>query len=134
LDIPSSSPCSLTICAAYFPLTNLQLHKSALPISLTVGMAASTLRACFGQPAKACTSCTFDTVTLVSQWKRFIYTFKVTWGFSLFLLKSCWTSSRGLVTVRCFRYLVCAEHPVQRRSISSSAIACMRSSNFCHIS
>jgi hypothetical protein len=52
LDIPSSSQCSSTICAADFPLTNLQPHKSALPISAPVGMAASTLRACFGQPAK----------------------------------------------------------------------------------
>ena len=46
-----------------FPLTNLQPHKSTLPISPTDGMAASTLRPCFGQPAEACTSCTFDTVT-----------------------------------------------------------------------
>ena len=46
-----------------FPLTNLQPHKSALTISPTDGMAASTLRPCFGQPAEACTSCTFDTVT-----------------------------------------------------------------------
>jgi len=58
-----SSPCSSTICATDFPLTNLQPHKSALPISPTDGMAASTLRPCFGQPAEACTSCTFDTVT-----------------------------------------------------------------------
>jgi hypothetical protein len=42
---------------------NLQPHKSALLISAPVGMAASTLRACFGQPAEACTSCTFNTVT-----------------------------------------------------------------------
>jgi hypothetical protein len=34
LDIPSSSPCSSTICAANFPLKNLQLHKFALPIFL----------------------------------------------------------------------------------------------------
>jgi len=33
LDSPSSSQCSSTICAADFPLTNLQPHKSALPIS-----------------------------------------------------------------------------------------------------
>jgi len=46
-----------------FPLTNLQPHKSALTISPTDGMAASTLRPCFGQLAEACTSCTFDTVT-----------------------------------------------------------------------
>jgi hypothetical protein len=52
------------ICATDFPLTNLQLHKSALTIYLLVGMAASTLRHCFGQPAEVCTSCTFDTVTL----------------------------------------------------------------------
>jgi hypothetical protein len=64
LDIPSSSPCSSTICAADFPLTNLQPHKSALPISPIVGMAASTLRPCFGQPAEVCIPCTFDTVTL----------------------------------------------------------------------
>jgi hypothetical protein len=63
LDIPSSSPCSSTIYAADFPLTNLQPHKSALPISPTVGMAASTLRPYFGQPAKVCTSCTFNNVT-----------------------------------------------------------------------
>jgi hypothetical protein len=62
LDIPSSSPCSSTICFADFPLTNLQPHKSALPISSTVSMAASTLRPCFGQPAEVCTSCTFNTV------------------------------------------------------------------------
>jgi len=30
LDIPSSSPCSSTICVADFSLTNLQLHKSVL--------------------------------------------------------------------------------------------------------
>jgi len=63
LDIPSSSQCSSTICAADFPSTNLQLHKSALPISSSVGMAASTLRACFGQPAEVCIPCTFYTVT-----------------------------------------------------------------------
>jgi hypothetical protein len=63
LDIPSSSPCSSTICAADFPLTNLQLHKSALLIYAPVGMAASTPRHCFGQPVEVCTSCTFDTVT-----------------------------------------------------------------------
>jgi len=63
LDIPSSSPCSSTICAADFPLMNLQPHKSALPIYPTVGMAASTLRHCFGQPAEVCTSCTFNTIT-----------------------------------------------------------------------
>jgi len=64
LDIPASSPCSSTICAADFSLTNLQPHKSALSIYLTVGIIASTLRHCFGQPAKVCTSCTFDTVTV----------------------------------------------------------------------
>jgi len=64
LDSPSSSPCSSTICAADFPLTNLQPHKSALPISPTVGMVASTLRPCFGQPVEVCTSCTFNTVTV----------------------------------------------------------------------
>ena len=42
---------------------SLQPHKSALTISPTDGMAASTLRPCFGQPAEACPSCTFDTVT-----------------------------------------------------------------------
>jgi len=63
LDIPSSSPCSSTIYAADFPLTNLQLHKSALPIYAPVGMAASTPRHCFGQSAEICTSCKFDTVT-----------------------------------------------------------------------
>ena len=63
LDIPVSSPCSSTICTANFPLTNLQPHKSALPIYPTIGMAASTLRHCFGQPADVCTSCTFNTVT-----------------------------------------------------------------------
>jgi hypothetical protein len=68
LDSPSSSPCSSTICATDFPLTNLQPHKSALPISPTDGMAASTLRPCFGQPAEACTSCTFDTVTATLAW------------------------------------------------------------------
>jgi len=46
-----------------FPLMNLQPHKSALPIYPTVGMAANTLRHCFGQLAKVCTSCTFNTVT-----------------------------------------------------------------------
>jgi len=64
LDIPSSSPCSSTICTANFPLKNLQLHKSALPIYPLVDMAVSTLRHCFRQPAEVCTSCTFDTVTL----------------------------------------------------------------------
>jgi hypothetical protein len=63
LDIPSSSPCSSTIYAADFPLTNLQLHKSALPIYAPVGMAASAPRHCFGQSAEVCTSCIFDTVT-----------------------------------------------------------------------
>ena len=63
VDIPSSSPCSSTICAADFSLTNLQHHKSALSISPSVGMATSTLRHCFGQPAEVCTSCTFNTVT-----------------------------------------------------------------------
>jgi len=63
LDIPSSNPCSSSICAADFPLTNLQPHKSALPIYPTIGIAASTLRPCFGQPAEVCTSCTFNTVT-----------------------------------------------------------------------
>ena len=64
LDNPSSSPCSSTIFVADFSLTNLQLHKSALLIYPTVGMAASTLRHCFGQHAEVCTSCTFDTVTV----------------------------------------------------------------------
>ena len=63
LDIPSPSPCSSTISAADFPLTNLQPHKSALPIYPIVGMAASALRPHFGQPAEACTPCTFNTVT-----------------------------------------------------------------------
>jgi hypothetical protein len=45
-------------------LTNLQSHKSTLPISPTVGMTAITLRPCFGQPAEVCTSCTFNTVTV----------------------------------------------------------------------
>jgi hypothetical protein len=63
LDISSSSQCSSTIYAADFPLTNLQPHKSTLPISPTVGIAANTLRPCFGQPAEACIPCTFDTVT-----------------------------------------------------------------------
>lgn len=63
LDIPSSSPCSSTISAADFPLTNLQPHKSALPIYPIVGMAASALRPHFGKPAEACTPCTFNTVT-----------------------------------------------------------------------
>jgi len=63
LDIPSSSPCSSTICAADFPLTNLQLHKYALPIYAPVSMAASTPRHCFRQPVEVCTSCTFDTVS-----------------------------------------------------------------------
>ena len=48
LDISSSSPCSSTICAADFSLTNLQSHKSALPIYSPVSMAANTLRHCFG--------------------------------------------------------------------------------------
>jgi len=64
LDIPSSSPCSSTIYVANFPLTNLQLHKSAVPIYPPVGMAASTPRHYFGQPAEVCTSCAFDTVTV----------------------------------------------------------------------
>jgi len=64
LDIPASSPCSSTICAADFSLTNLQPHKSALSIYPTVVITASTLRHCFGQPAEVCTSCTFDTVTV----------------------------------------------------------------------
>ena len=38
-------------------------QQSALPISAPVGMAASTLRAYFGQPAEACIPCTFDTVS-----------------------------------------------------------------------
>jgi len=76
LDIPSSSPCSLTICAADFPLTNLQPHKSALPIYPTVGMAASTLRHCFGQPAEVCTSYTFNTVTNHPHQKNFINLFQ----------------------------------------------------------
>jgi len=63
LDIPSSNPCSSTIWAADFPLTNLKPHKSALPIYPTVGMAANTLRHCFGQPAEVCTLCTFNTIT-----------------------------------------------------------------------
>jgi hypothetical protein len=52
-------------------LTNLQPHKSALPISSTVGIAASTLRPCFGQPVEVCIPCTFDTVThgfLYARW------------------------------------------------------------------
>jgi hypothetical protein len=52
LDIPSSSQCSSTICAADFPLTNLQPHKSALPISPTVGMAASPLGPVFNNMPK----------------------------------------------------------------------------------
>jgi hypothetical protein len=63
LDIPASSPCLSTICAADFPLTNLQPHKFALSIYPIIGMAASTLRHYFGQPAEVCTSCTFDTIT-----------------------------------------------------------------------
>jgi len=63
LDIPASSPCLSTICVADFSLMKLQMHKSALPISTTVGMDASTLRHYFGQTAEACTSCIFDTVT-----------------------------------------------------------------------
>ena len=54
---------ALTICAADFSLTNLQLHKFALLIYSTVGMAANTLKHYFGQPAEACTSCTFNIVT-----------------------------------------------------------------------
>jgi hypothetical protein len=38
-------------------------QQSALPISTTVGMAASILRPWFGQPAEVCIPCTFDTVT-----------------------------------------------------------------------
>jgi len=64
LDSPSSSQCSSIICAADFPLTNLQSHKSMLPISPTAGMATSILRPWFGQPAEMCIPCTFDTVTL----------------------------------------------------------------------
>jgi len=60
LDIPSLSPCSSTICAADFPLMNLQPHKSALPIYSP----ASIFRHCFGQLAEVCTSCTFNIVTL----------------------------------------------------------------------
>ena len=63
LDIPSSSPCSSTICTANFSLTNLKSYKSALPIYPTVGMAVNTLRHCFGQPAEVCTLCTFSTIT-----------------------------------------------------------------------
>ena len=43
LDIPSSSPCSSTIYAADFPLTNLKLQKVALPIYVPVDMTTSTL-------------------------------------------------------------------------------------------
>jgi len=46
-----------------FSFNEPKLHKSALPIYPTVGMAANTLRHYFGQPAEVCTSCTFDTVT-----------------------------------------------------------------------
>jgi len=77
LDIPSSSPCLSTICAADFSLTNLQPHKFALPIYLIVGMAASTLRHCFGQLAEVCTSCTFNTITrsLKELGKVYIFSF-----------------------------------------------------------
>jgi hypothetical protein len=63
-----------TICAADFPLTNLQLHKSALPIYPTIGMATSTLRHCFGQLPEVYTSYTFDTVTgcMHGNWKRIV--------------------------------------------------------------
>jgi hypothetical protein len=62
LDISSSSPCLSTICAADFPLMNLQSHKSAMPIYPTIGIAASTLRHCFEQSVQVCTLCTFNTV------------------------------------------------------------------------
>ena len=71
LDSPSSSPCSSTICVINFSLTNLQLHKSTLPIYLIVGMAVSTLKHCFEQPAEACTLCTFNTITV--RHKSFFY-------------------------------------------------------------
>jgi len=62
------------ICAVDFPLTNLQLHKFALLIYPTIGMAASTLRHCFGQLAEVYTSYTFDTVTgcMHGNWKRIV--------------------------------------------------------------
>jgi hypothetical protein len=41
-----------------FSFNEPKLHKSALPIYPTVGMAASTLRHYFGQPVEVCTSCT----------------------------------------------------------------------------
>jgi len=63
--------CSSTICAVNFSLTNLQLHKSALPIYPPVGMAANTPRHCFGQPAVLCTSYTFDTVTNHKLFKKY---------------------------------------------------------------
>jgi hypothetical protein len=63
--------CSSTICAVNFSLTNLQLHKSALPIYPPVGMAANTPRHCFGQPAILCTSYTFDTVTNHKLFKKY---------------------------------------------------------------
>jgi len=43
-----NEPTAAQICAANFS---------------PVGMAASTLKACFGQPAEVCIPCTFDTVT-----------------------------------------------------------------------
>jgi hypothetical protein len=78
LDIPSSRPCSSIIYAADFPLTNLQPYKFVLPIYPTVGMAASTLRHCFGQPAKMCALCTFNTVTAT----LFLY-LALWWGYFL---------------------------------------------------
>ena len=64
LDSPCSrQPKPLTSFPAWLGHSIVKPHKSALPIFFTVGMAASTLRPCFGQPAEACTSCTFDTVT-----------------------------------------------------------------------
>jgi hypothetical protein len=63
LDSPASSPCLSNNLHCWFSLTNLQLHKYALPIYPTVGMTVSTLRHCFGQPTEVCTSCTFDIVT-----------------------------------------------------------------------
>jgi hypothetical protein len=66
LDSLLSSSCSLTICTADFPFTNLQPHKSTLLIYPTVDMVVSTLRHYFGQPAEMCTSCKFDTVFLIA--------------------------------------------------------------------
>jgi hypothetical protein len=50
-------------CRFFFDEPTAAENKSALPISAPVGMAASTLRACFGQPAEVCIPYIFDTVT-----------------------------------------------------------------------